>query len=121
MDGITRREISKLQLRALRKGVYHRVLNRMERGLLYCMMRSVDTAKVGGRLWRVTVRILAKLQEALQSRIGQVVEAGKSMAVGLSELAVGWGNGLAVGWRDSREFLLALGLGVLFSSSLGNP
>ena len=81
-------------------------------------MRSVDTVKVGGRMWQVLVQILSKLELALQSRINELVESGKHAAVRLSGHAVAWGNVLAVDWRYDRGYKLALGLNVLFSNSL---
>jgi hypothetical protein len=76
-----------------------------------------DMARSGG-LVRMLARIAERLVRALMSRMMSVLENGRGLALGLSGLAVGWGNGLAFGWRDDVGFQLALGFGVTPSGGL---
>ncbi len=85
----------------------------MQRGLLYCAMRGVDTVKSGSKLWQMIVMFLEKLENAMASRINELVELGRHAAVRYSELAFGWGDRLAIEWRYDRAFQLALGVGAL--------
>lgn len=114
---VTGRELNReflvaLRTRALRRRMWFRVLDRVERGLVDLTIRWVDRVK-SGRLAQVLVRILEKLVLAMESRMVRVLEKGRNRALRLSELAVAWGNELAYGWRDDLRFQRALGLGAL--------
>lgn len=116
LDGpLTRNTILGLKTRALRRRVWYSTLDRVERGLVEVTVRWVDTVR-SGRLATVLVRILEKLVWALDRGMVRVLEKGRRMALGLSELALGWGNGLAWEWREDLRFQRALGLGLLFRS-----
>jgi hypothetical protein len=113
LDGpLTRNTILGLKTRALRRRVWFRALDRLERGLLDVTIRWVDTVK-SGRLAQVLVKILAKLVLALNERMVRIVEEGRGLALRLSRLALGWGNLSALDWRSDLGFQRALGLGVL--------
>ncbi len=104
--------IAGLKTRALRRRVWFRALDRIERGLVDLTIRWVDKVR-SGRLRRVLVGILVKLARALDNGMARVLQEGRALARGLSELAVGWGNELAWSWRFDTEFQWALGLGLL--------
>ena len=110
---LTREVILHLKTRALRRRVWFRVLDRVERGLLDLTTRWVDRVR-SSVLARVLLRILAKLVRALEAGMVRVLEKGRVLARGLSELAVGWGYGEAWEWRFEPGFHRALGFGVLF-------
>jgi len=83
----------------------------MERGLLDLTMRWVGEVK-SRTMTRVVIRILLKLERALNRSMVGVFEKGETLAASLSALGVGWGNELAHNWRFDLEFQLALGTGV---------
>ena len=102
-----------LRTRALRRRVWFRVLDRVERGLVDLTIRLVDRVK-SGRLAQVLVRILEKLARAMEDRMVRVLEKGTALAFRLSDLAVSWGDPTAYSWRFDGNFQRHLGSGVLF-------
>ncbi|HEY4822465.1 MAG TPA: hypothetical protein VIH83_02125 [Candidatus Bathyarchaeia archaeon] len=111
-EALSRQVLVALRTRALRRGVWYRVLSRIERGLVDLTIRWADRVR-SGRLARVLVEILQKLVQALESRMVRVLERGREAAFRLSECARAWGNGEAYGWRFDRPFQEALGLRVV--------
>ena len=101
-----------LRTRALRRRIWFRVLDRVERGLVDLTIRWVDRVK-SGRLAQVLVRILEKLARAMEDRMVRVLERGRALALRASGLAVSWGDGVAFGWRFDAGFQRALGLGIV--------
>ena len=101
-----------LRTRALRRRVWFRVLDRVERGLVDLTIRWVDRVK-SGRLAQVLVRILEKLVQAMEGGMVRVLERGRALALRASGLAVLWGDGVAFGWRFDAGFQRALGLGIV--------
>ena len=83
----------------------------MERGLLDLTMRWVGEVK-SRTMTRVVIRILLKLERALNGSMVRVFQKGGALAESIGALAVAWGNELAHNWRFDLEFQLALGMGV---------
>ena len=109
---LTRELIVGVRTRALRRGLWFRVLDRVERGLVDLTIRWVDRVK-SGRLAQVLVRILEKLVRAMAGRMVRAMGEGRQMAFRASWLAVGWGNLPALDWRSDLGFQRALGFGIL--------
>src|SRR6266704_4287312 len=110
-EPITREVLVGLKTRGLRRRVWYRALDRMERGLVDLTIRWVDKVR-SGRMTETLVRILAKLAMALETGMGRVLARGRMLAVRASELAVGWGNSSAFSWRFETAFANALGHGI---------
>jgi hypothetical protein len=100
---LTGRKLAGLKTRALRKRVWYRVLDRIERGLLDLTIRWVDKVH-SGRMTETLLRILLKLERAMEQGIGQVLAVGMELALKASVLAVGWGNSQAYSWRFDESF-----------------
>ena len=100
-----------IKTRGLRRRVWYRALDRMERGLVDLTIRWVDKVR-SGRMTETLLRILAKLAQALETGMGRVLGRGRILAARASELAVGWGNRSAYSWRFEDSFCKALGLGI---------
>jgi hypothetical protein len=96
-----------LKTRSLRRRVWYRVLDRIERGLVDLTIRWVDKVR-SGTMARVLLRILGKLAQAMQQGMVRVLTVGRELALRASVLAVGWGNSDAYGWRFDRGFWLKL-------------
>ena len=107
---LTGRKIAGMKTRALRKRVWFRVLDRIERGLLDLTIRWVDKVR-SGRMTETVLRILLKLVRAMEYGIGRVLVVGRELALRASVLAVGWGNSDAYAWRLDKTFWRALALG----------
>ena len=99
-----------IKTRGLRRRVWYRALDRMERGLVDLTIRWVDQVR-SGRMTETLMRILEKLAQALQTGMGRVLGRGRELALRASSLAVGWGNSQAYAWRHDESYALTLGLG----------
>src|SRR5712692_449103 len=108
---LTSETIAGLKTRALRRRVWYRALDRIERGLLDLTIRWVDKVR-SGLMARVLLRILVKLAQAMEQGMAKVLTAGRELALRASVLAVGWGNVQAYAWRFDESFWRALGLGI---------
>jgi hypothetical protein len=104
---LTGRKIAGLKTRALRKRVWYRVLDRVERGLLDLTIRWVDNVR-SGRLTETLLRILVKLARAMEQGMARVLVLGRKLALRASLLAVRWGNVDAYSWRFDRAFWLGI-------------
>ena len=104
---LTGRKLAGMKLRALRKRVWFRVLDRVERGLLDLTIRWVDNVR-SGRLTEMLLRILAKLARAMEQGMARVLVIGRELALRASVLAVRWGNVDAYSWRLDRGFWLGI-------------
>ena len=100
---------------ALRRGVWFRVLNRVERGVVDLTMRYVDDIK-STMLAKVLMAILDKLALATESMADRLVRTvGVSLAQKMSSIAVGWGYRSASGWAVDREFARYLAVNVVLN------
>jgi hypothetical protein len=104
---LTGRKLAGLKTRALRKRVWFRVLDRVERGLLDLTIRWVDNVR-SGRLTETLMRILVKLARAMEQGMARVLVVGRELALRASVLAVRWGNVEAYSWRFDREFWIGI-------------
>lgn len=104
---LTGRKLAGLKTRALRKRVWFRVLDRVERGLLDLTIHWVDNVR-SGRLTEMLLRILVKLARAMEQGRARVLLVGRELALKASVLAVKWGNSQAYYWRFDREFWLGI-------------
>ena len=95
---------------ALRRGVWFRVLSRVERGVVDLTTRYVDGIK-STVLAKVLTAIIAKLTLATESMVDRLVRTiGVPLALKMSGIAVGWGNYSASGWADDRGYARYLAL-----------
>ena len=89
---------------ALRRGVWFRLLNRVERGIIDLTVRYVDSIK-SGVLAKVVAVIMEKMQSSMESIVDRLVRTvGLSLARKISDIAVSWGNRLASMWADDLAF-----------------
>jgi hypothetical protein len=104
---LTRQVLLDLKARSLRRRVWYRVLDRMERGLVDLTIRWVD--KVRNRtMTSVLLRILGKLAQAMQQGMVRVLAVGRELALRASEWAVRWGDRDAYAWRFDKSFWIGL-------------
>ena len=90
---------------ALRKGLWFRALDRMERGILELSYSRFDEVRSLG-LARVIVNILVKLKEASKSPFIKHVEAfGIKKVQYLVEQALKLRCKEAINWRNDRGFI----------------
>ena len=89
---------------ALKRKVWFRSLNRVERGILDLTVRYVDNIK-STKLAKVVTAILEKLQVTIESIADKLARTvGLSLARKISIIAVSWGNHSASKWAEDRSF-----------------
>lgn len=89
---------------ALRRGIWFRVLNRVERGVLDLTVRYIDSIR-SATLANVLTVILEKLKLASESIADRLVRTvGISLAQKASSIAVSWGNKSARKWAEDLAF-----------------
>ena len=96
--------LAKLRVRALRRGVWFRVLTRAERAQMELTMKVVKRIR-SHFLAKVVANIVEKLLEAMESRVVRLTrEVGSALAHKLSGIAQEWGNNSAREWPADPGF-----------------
>ena len=89
---------------ALRRGVWYRALNRLERGVIDLTVKYVDSIR-SSKLATLVTAILDKLQAASESMLDRLTRSvGFLCAKKISEVAVCWGNFSAGSWVSDAGF-----------------
>lgn len=89
---------------ALRRGVWFKVLSRVERGVMDLTVKCVDSVK-SRRLAKLLTAIMCKLESAVESVVDSLVRTvGLPLARRISSIAVGWGNRFASLWGSDGCF-----------------
>lgn len=98
-------ELVGLRVRALRRRVWFRILNRMERGLIDSVIKVVDVVR-STLLTRVLRSIMKKLSDALESKVARMIrEVGRPLAKKLGLIAQVWGNKSSRRWSGDEGFV----------------
>ncbi len=96
--------LAKAKKTALRRGVWYRVLSKIERGVLDLTVRYVDTIR-SSKLAKLVTAILEKLTSAMENVLVRLVRTiGAPMARRMSEIAMTWGNFSASAWAEDANF-----------------
>lgn len=97
---------------ALRRGVWFKLLNRVERGVVDLTTRYVGNIK-STTLAKVLMAIIDKLTHVIESNVDRMVRTiGEPLSQKISSLAVSWGNSSASSWAGDRGFALYLAFNV---------
>ncbi|MBT7913298.1 hypothetical protein HN588_05260 [Candidatus Bathyarchaeota archaeon] len=120
---LTQGFLVKIRKQAIRKRVYYRALDRLERGILDLSSRLLDSAK-NVVLLQQLYEIVMKLEEALKGRLQRHMESfGLRRGTEIIMQAVKFGYREAVGWlRDPglAEYLSVMDLNSPFGVSRTN-
>ena len=109
----SRIQLSLIRRKAVRMGVWFRVLTRAERGLVDLTIRCIDKVK-SVRLAFALAKTLGKLLNGVRSSfLRRLEQLGRPLAEKISEAAVSWGNTEAVRWRYDISFIRLAGLNSL--------
>ena len=102
--------LCEMRKKALRKGVWYRTLNRVERGIISLTARIVD--RVDSRLLSgVLMKILSKLMKAMKSEFDRRVgDFGFRRARELSKQAAKWGCNVVIIWVSELNFVRYLAM-----------
>lgn len=97
-------ELVRIKARAMRRGVWFRVLTRAERAQIELTTRVVKRIR-SFFLARVVSSIVEKLLDAMESKVTRLMrEVGPALARKLSRTAQEWGNKLAHQWAEDPGF-----------------
>lgn len=103
-----RTELVRIKKRALRRGIWYRILSRTERILMDLTMRVVDVVR-GFRLANLLNSIITKLCDAMESNVKRLMSTeGKERARRISEIGKKIGCKSAKNWVSDRGFMLFL-------------
>jgi hypothetical protein len=103
-ESFTSKKLAGFKKFALRRRVWFKSLSRIERGIIDLTIKYVDNIK-STKLVKVLTAIIEKLQISMESKAERLVRTiGLALAKKISEIAVKWGNGLAIAWAKDREF-----------------
>ena len=112
---LTREALSKLRLKAVRRGCWFRDLKHGERKLLDLTIRVVERVR-SFVLVKIVSRLVGKLCEAMESRVYRLMRSeGREMVERLSGIAQSWGYRAARSWVGDcgfMQFLVVTSLGV---------
>jgi hypothetical protein len=107
-----RGELISIKLKALQRGIWFRMLDRVERALIDLTIRVVDVVR-SDRLARILSNAIGKLREAMKGMMDRVREIGHLLAEELSMVAKAWGNLRAKEWAKDEFYAIYLGLSIL--------
>ena len=100
-----RKALARLRFKAIRRGVWFRVLKDRERRLLELTLDVVEKIR-SLLLAKLVSHIVGKLLNALEGEVSRLVRTvGRPLAQKLSEIAQGWGNKSARLWAVDPRFI----------------
>lgn len=110
-----------LKVKSMRRGVWYRVMSRLERAQVDLTLRVVKRVQ-SPLLAQVLDLIVEKLSNALQGRVSRITRSiGFPLALKLSRMAQGWGNGSAQAWAQDSGFARFLAIMSLNSNDTWSP
>jgi len=102
---LTRSEMIRIRARAIRRGIWFRVLTKVERACIDLVIKVVERVR-SRLLQKVLSSILKKLEEAMESQVWRLMrEIGDKLAQKLSQIAQKWGNKTATKWAQDLGFI----------------
>ena len=93
-----------MRQKALRKGVWFKVLDSAERAILNLVPRCMEKPR-SSKLIDMLAKIIVKIRNALKSPIADLVsQVGRPLARKLSQIAQKWGHKTAGEWAMDERF-----------------
>lgn len=103
-------ELASIKQRAMRKGVWFRVLGKVERAIIDLTIKCVQKVR-SSKLTKIVATIVNKLTDASKNRLKKLMdEVGRSLAQKLIQIAQKWGNKSAVHWAEDYAFIQYLAI-----------
>jgi len=101
---LSREELIRIRAKAIRRGVWFRMLTKSERAQVDLTIRVVQKVR-SFLLARVLASLVKKLLDAMESKVLRLMrEVGWSLAKKLSSAAQKWGNASATRWAKDPSF-----------------
>lgn len=102
---LTRRTLADLKRKAIRRGLWFKLLSKVERSCIDITIKVVTVVR-SRRLTKVLVPVVQKLLEAMENRLGQSMwQVGYEHALKMSRIAQAWGNSSAIQWSKDSKFV----------------
>ena len=99
-----RASLLKLKHRALRAGMWYRLLPRIDRVLVDLTIKVADNVR-SSRLARSILIVASKLESLLESKLSRAVrEFGLPLAEKFSQFALQWGYKAAAFWASDKNY-----------------
>ena len=109
--------LARLKARSMRRGIWHKTLNRVERIQVWLTLRLVKRVR-SPSLAKVLEGIVEKLLSSLQGGVlNRAFSIGSALVATHSRLALDWGYEGAEGWVRDKQFALFLGMMCIHSNS----
>jgi hypothetical protein len=107
-----------IRRKALRKGVWFKVLNSAERAILNLVPRCMERPR-SSKLIDILAKIIVKINDALKNNISDLIsQVGEPLARKLSCIAHKWGHKTATEWAADSGFWKYLTLAATNGPSL---
>ena len=107
---LNRVELTKMKVKAMRRGLWFKVLSRTERASIDLTIKVVERVR-SLLLARMLGAIVRKLLDAMESKVARVIrEVGRGLAEKLSRIAQSWGNKSAHHWKEDPSFVRYLAI-----------
>jgi len=113
---LAKNELAKIKAKAMRRGIWFRVLTKAERGQMELTMKIVKRIR-SLFLAKVVTSIVKKLLDAMESKVVRLMrEIGQALARKLSRIAQKLGNKLAHQWVTDPGFVQYLTINYMNTS-----
>jgi hypothetical protein len=101
---LTRVELNKIKVRAIRRGLWFKVLSRVDRASIDLALKVVRRVR-SIVLAKMLVSIIKKLLDAMENNVERMMKkVGRELAKKISKIAKDWGNKSAVHWATDPGF-----------------
>jgi hypothetical protein len=117
-SSVGKEKLLRLKLKALRRGLWFKVLSPIDRALVNLTVRVVEEIRSAALAERIR-NIMGKLETALENKVLHALKTvGIPLARKLSSLAQKWGNPKARSWADDLSYAKFLAIIHLNNSPL---
>jgi hypothetical protein len=97
--------LAKIRTKAIRKGVWFRMLNRAERAQIELTVKIVKRVR-SLLLTKVLISLMTRLVIALESKVERLTrEVGRRLAKRIGLIAQSWGHVSAFLWKSDHSFV----------------
>jgi len=109
----SRSELMALRRKAVRRGIWFRVLSKIDRATIDLSIRCVKTIR-SPTLTRIVADIVEKIKYATTGFLSRAEVVGRELAERAVKFALSWGNVEASKWKDDIGFIRYFGVMSLF-------
>jgi len=104
----SRSELTALRRKALRRGIWFRVLSKIDRATIDLSIRCVKTIR-SPTLTRIVAGIMEKIEYGTTGFLSRAEVVGRELAERAVKFALSWGNVEASNWNGGIGFIRYLG------------